>query len=75
LYFCHDHLKGGMCERCAHRTEDGPYIAPFIAKPDHPEWIEWKLTDPSWQQWRDENPGTVEQMRAACDAAKGSGDE
>lgn len=65
LYFCHAHLVGGMCERCASKTDDGPYVAPFAAKPDHPDWIEWKLTDPSWKRWRAENPGTVEKMKAS----------
>ena len=31
--------------------------------PDHPEWIKHKLTDESWQQWRDENPLTVAALR------------
>lgn len=66
LYFCHEHLLGGKCERCAARTDDGPYIAPFAAKPDHPEWINWKLTDSSWQGWRDDNPVAVALMRAAA---------
>ncbi|WP_261523637.1 hypothetical protein [Burkholderia multivorans] len=72
LYFCHDHLRGGMCERCALITEDGPYIAPFEAKPDRRDWIEWKLTDPSWQEWRNEHVDEVEKMRAAIgNAAEG----
>jgi hypothetical protein len=32
---------------------------PFKATKDHPDWIHHKLTDPSWQQWRDENPEAV----------------
>lgn len=69
LYFCHEHLRGGKCERCARQADDGPYIAPFIAKPDHPEWVEHKLTHPSWQIWRDENPEEVARLnRAAKDA-------
>ncbi|MET1503218.1 hypothetical protein ABXK61_16305 [Burkholderia sola] len=67
LYFCHDHLAGGKCERCATKTEDGPYVTSFEAKPDHPDWIQWKLTDPSWSSWRDENPDEVEKLRAAID--------
>lgn len=69
LFFCGDHLvrflenddRGGedVCERCA----DG--LPPFDPKPDVPEWIEHVLTDPSWQQWRDENPERVDAMRAA----------
>jgi hypothetical protein len=48
LYFCAKHLLGGRCERCAYGRE------PFDAKPDHPTWTQHKLTDPSWQAWRDE---------------------
>ena len=62
LYFCQAHLSGGMCERCADPRND---YGPFEAKPDHQEWIEWKLTHPSWRQWREENADQVEKMRAA----------
>lgn len=51
LFFCAEH-RGHKCKH------DG-----FQPTPDHPEWIEWKLTDESWQQWRDENPGEVAQLR------------
>lgn len=47
-----------LCERCAKRRK------PFDAKPDVFEWIDWKLTDPSWQKWRDENRDEVERLRA-----------
>ena len=73
LYFCHAHLIGGMCERCTAKTDDGPYIAPFVASPDHPEWIEWKLADESWREWRDENPEKVSAMRADLAARAGEG--
>ncbi len=36
---------------------------PYDAKPDHPEWIAHKLTDPSWQEWRDENPEEVAKLK------------
>lgn len=26
---------------------------------EHPDWIRHKLNDPSWKQWRDENPDEV----------------
>jgi hypothetical protein len=66
LYYCHAHLLGGMCERCSAIADgDESFAPPFMAKPDHSEWIDWKLTDPSWKQWRDENPGTVLRMIAA----------
>jgi len=70
LYFCHAHLSCGKCERCRAITDDGPYIAPFMPKPDHRQWIEWKLTHESWRTWRDENPVKVALMRAAL--AEGS---
>lgn len=50
LYFCGKH--GGFdhkCPRCRN------YKPPYNAKPDHPEWITHKLTDPSWAEWRAEN--------------------
>lgn len=53
LYFCEKHLFFGeenfQCERC---LDDKPV---FAAKPDHPEWTEFKMTDPSWAEWRAEN--------------------
>lgn len=52
LYFCDKHL-GEKCARCRNRKP------PYPAKPDHPRWIRHKLTDASWQQWRDENPSEV----------------
>lgn len=70
LFFCETHrsysINSGTeedvaigCERCAYGED------PFDAKPDLPKWINWKLTDESWQQWRDENPDEVARMRAA----------
>ncbi len=55
LYFCAAHLtlslsRPQLCEKCF------KYQKPFAAKPEHPDWIKHKLTDESWQQWRDENP-------------------
>lgn len=42
LYFCEKHRGGGSCN---HKG--------YSAKPDHPKWTQHKLTDPSWQEWRD----------------------
>lgn len=64
LFFCENHLRyhhnedcrGQVCERCA------GYQSPFEPKSDTLEWINWKLTDESWQQWRDENPNEVVKM-------------
>jgi len=60
LYFCDAHrphwvrppgeLRAvNLCERCAPRRR-----RPFEPKPDTPEWIHHKLTDPSWAEWRAE---------------------
>jgi hypothetical protein len=66
LFFCDDHmyLSGNsnsddpqMCERCC--DEEPPY-AP---KPDLPEWISFKLTDDSWEQWRKDNPHEVKKLK------------
>lgn len=46
-----------LCERCIAHDD------PFEAKPDVKEWIEWKLTDESWEDWRIENPQQVETMK------------
>ncbi len=68
LFFCstHLHMAGSrrdnkpLCVRCLKSRPLG-----FAPKPDHPEWVEWKLTDDSWKQWRGENPDEVARMRAA----------
>jgi hypothetical protein len=39
-----------LCDRCAHGLEE------FTPKPDIKEWRDWKRNDPSWAQWREENP-------------------
>jgi hypothetical protein len=56
LFFCgkHRHYYGeadlpAQCERC------GAGADPFEPKPDTEEWNNWKLTDPSWAEWRAEN--------------------
>lgn len=59
LYFCSRHLyyrrpEGPFCFRCSN------YKPPYRRiKPDHPEWIRWKLTDESWAGWRAEHPEWV----------------
>ncbi|MEU3011085.1 hypothetical protein [Nocardia asteroides] len=59
LYFCAIHLSlGELCKRCKHSEE------PFAPTLDVPEWINHKLTDPSWQRWRDEHPGEVAALLA-----------
>lgn len=59
LFFCGQHLAGSdigcdqVCDRCAIGLE---VANPYEPKPDLPEWLRHKLTDESWQQWRDEHP-------------------
>lgn len=40
-----------------------PEYQPFDPKPDHPEWVRHKLTDPSWAEWRKTHPDEVAEMR------------
>ena len=48
LYFCDEHrISGKLCSRCAAKR------APFHPKPDRPDWIHHKETDPSWEEWRE----------------------
>lgn len=68
LFFCGEHLRyvhrddgdGGkewspqLCERCSEGESH------FEATPDVQEWIDHKLTCPSWAAWRAENPKWVE---------------
>jgi hypothetical protein len=56
LFFCGEHQVGShqRCKKCdQHRGTT------YKPKPDVIEWIEWKLTDESWQQWRNENQEKV----------------
>ncbi len=43
---------------CGHPDDD--YVSP-----EHPDWIHHKLTDESWQRWRDENPSEVAKLQSA----------
>jgi len=65
LYFCSKHRfwhefrngdKGEYCKRCI------SHKAPYKPKPEHPEWIAWKLSDDSWKKWRQENPEEVKRL-------------
>lgn len=63
LHFCGDHLRysprfGQLCFRCWPRQQE-----PFTRKADLPEWSQHKLTDPSWDRWRTENPAEVERLK------------
>lgn len=64
LYFCFEHLvhtnKHGeqLCNRCANHKP--PYKNP---KPDTKEWIDHKLTDESWAQWRKDYPAEAAKLK------------
>lgn len=47
LFFCQDHLIIGYCPKCDRYDKK-----PYKPKPDHPQWTLWKMTDPSWAEWR-----------------------
>jgi hypothetical protein len=59
LYFCGKHLRWfGRFRRCVcHRCGQGK--PPFTPTPDHPTWVQHKLTDASWATWRAEHPAFV----------------
>jgi hypothetical protein len=61
LYFCGKHPQ--QCERCKAGKP------PFDPTPDIPEWLNWKLTDGSWAEWRRVNPGEVERIKALVGGA------
>lgn len=69
LHFCSKHLlyadnkDSPVCERCAADKEA------FKPKPDLPVWVRHKLRDKTWQQWRDENPKEVAEMKRSLEAA------
>ena len=70
-YFCEKHLpvyrsrpeSHHICSQCAHSRK------PWPMKPDHPTWIHHKLTDPSWGDWRAENPALVASVSAPAPGA------
>lgn len=70
LHFCQDHLGyspkfGQLCVRCYPRLRPS-----FTRKPDLAEWVRHKLTDDSWQRWRDENPDEAARLRQTGDLEK-----
>lgn len=52
LYFCSEHQFDYLqrCKRCV------TYKPPYKPKPDVKEWIDHKMTHPSWAEWRKDNP-------------------
>lgn len=58
LYFCSKHRRyharlPQLCARCERLRP------PFKPVGEHPHWIAHKLTDSSWQDWRDQNPAEL----------------
>lgn len=63
LYFCHAHGGGTLCSHCAEQA-GAQTLCPHLPSPDVTEWIEHKLNDPTWQEWRDKSPAEVSDLRA-----------
>lgn len=63
LFFCSAHQVGyhQRCERCVKGSK------PYAAKADHPDWMRWKLSDDSWEEWRTKNPKAVAAIKDALD--------
>jgi hypothetical protein len=66
LYFCEEHLfyhefRDKEVKQVCHRCDQ--HKQPYKQTQDHPDWIKWKLTDESWEQWRQENPSEVEKLK------------
>lgn len=67
LFVCGEHQNANnhclqLCRHCADRRRRR--LQPSA---DHPDWMRWKLTDESWQRWRDDNPKEVEKLRSALE--------
>lgn len=52
LYFCSHHGSGlhQRCPRCRH------YRKPYPKKHEHEDWVRHVRKDPSWAEWRADNP-------------------
>jgi len=66
LYFCYEHLyivprENTTTQLCLHCKQED--CEEFKPKPDVNEWLQHKLTDESWQAWRDENPRDVTKIK------------
>ena len=67
LFVCGEHQHANskcsqLCQHCADRRRKA-----LTPSQDHPDWINHKLTDASWQRWRDENPDEVTRLRGLAD--------
>lgn len=56
-HFCSKHLWSDSGTQLCHRCNLGR--EPYASKPDTDEWIRHKLTDPTWETWRQQNPEWV----------------
>jgi len=59
-----------LCEICIYNFELDDanwqqFKKCFEPKPDHKQWIRWKLKDASWAEWRENHPTLVEEMKKA----------
>lgn len=74
LFFCSNHrvfvVREERCVRLCGRCES--HQEPFSPKPDTQEWMDWKLTDPSWAQWREENPDQVSSILTSTEKEAGT---
>jgi hypothetical protein len=70
LFFCGDHLRPSegegdnwafVCGSC----EKGEDAERYEPTPDTLEWVEHKLTDESWSDWRKANPEEVASLKTA----------
>ena len=65
LFFCTKHLRmasrkrgnAELCSKCYSGKGDC-----FEPTPDLPKWVRWKLTDPSWLEWRLQNTEEVKRL-------------
>lgn len=57
LHFCGKHLWYNSSTQLCHRCNVGR--KPYTPKPDTDEWERHKLTDSTWQEWRQANPEWV----------------
>lgn len=63
LYFCGSHLHitpnhRQRCEQCISQME------PFAPKPDVNDWVNRKMTDERWAEWRKNNAELVAKWKA-----------
>ena len=57
---CNDSCEGEhveLCQPCSKGEGEYPY------KPEHPTWVRHLLKDPSWKEWRTENPDEVRRLK------------